>query len=155
MLTAKGYQAKNLLDSFSLWNRSTSKIRGKIAPGIPAWTFYLSVGTYGDKRNQVMVGQGNSQSPITPVGAWVPKEITEPVMESLFVGEDHAEAMAVYLESADEWLHAYDQKSGNGNGGSHSTPPATSYSGTSTEYLNQNMPSMDELPPMDDGNIPF
>jgi hypothetical protein len=109
LITAKGYQAKYVLDSFAAWDRATKSIRGKIAPGVPAWCFYLSVGTFGKERKQVMVGKG-AQSPITPITAFVPKEITAELMERLFVGQDSAEVMLTYLEGADEWLHAYDQK---------------------------------------------
>jgi hypothetical protein len=74
----------------------------------------------GDAR---MKAVGGAQSQITPIGAYVPKEITQELMEHLFVGEDIAETMMVYLEGAQDWLHAYDAKvpnSGqpaNGNGG--------------------------------------
>lgn len=117
MLSAKGYQAKNMLDAFGAWERTTKQIRGKVAPGVPAWCFYLSIGTFGNDRKQIMVGKGSSQSAITPISAYIPKELTGEIIEKLFVGQDVAEAMATYLEGAQEWLHAYDQKSGNnGNG---------------------------------------
>ena len=142
LLTAKGYQAKNLLDAFASWNRVTARIRSKVAPGVPAWCFLLSVGTFGDKRVQNMVGNGGSQSPITPIGAYIPKDISEALMEKLFVGEDIAEAMVNYLDSAQEWIHAYDSKPGatNGNGGG----AANAYHAPEAVYAG---PSMDELPP--------
>lgn len=110
MITAKGYQAKNVLDSFGAWDRATKQIRGKVAPGVPAWCFYLSVGTFGAERKQALVGK-NAQSPITPITAFIPKEITGALMERLFVGQEYAEVMLNYLEGAEEWLHAYDPKS--------------------------------------------
>lgn len=142
MLTAKGFQAKNLLDSFAAWDRASKQVRGKIAPGVPAWCFYLALGTFGEKRNQVLVGKG-SQSPITPINAYIPKEITGQMMEKLFVGQDVANAMVTYLDGAEEWLHAYDnatpKESGGHNGG---TPPMPDF-------------PEDELPPMPDDGLPF
>jgi hypothetical protein len=122
MLSCKGYQAKNLLDSFSAWDRATKGVRSKIAPGIPAWCFYLAIGTFGNDRKQEMVGK-NSQSPITPIRAWVPKDMNEDLIEKVFVGQDVAESMAFYLEASQEWLHAYDRRTepaANGNGNGHS-----------------------------------
>lgn len=110
MITAKGFQAKNVLDSFGAWDRATKQVRGKVAPGVPAWCFYLSVGTFGE-RKQVLVGKG-AQSPITPITAYIPKEINGELLERLFVGQEVAETMLVYLEDAEEWLHAYEQKQG-------------------------------------------
>ena len=142
MLSAKGYQAKNMLDAFGAWDRATKQVRGKVAPGVPAWCFYLSIGTFGNDRKQIMVGKGNSQSAITPISAYIPKEITPEIIEKLFVGQDVAEAMVTYLESSQEWLHAYDQKSGNGSTKPVEAPPEPDFG------------DLDPIPPAPD-DVPF
>jgi hypothetical protein len=149
MLSCKGYQAKNLLDSFSAWDRQTKGIRSKIAPGIPAWCFYLAVGTFGNERKQEMVGK-NSQSPITPIRAFVPKDMTEELIEKVFVGQQTAESMAFYLEASDEWLHAYEKRTAehaaaNGNGSgqtdfAQSIPNATDFPLDPVEPMLEDIP---------------
>jgi hypothetical protein len=145
MLTAKGYQAKNLLDSFSGWNRATSKIRGQIAPGVPAWCFYLAVGTFGKDHKSLLVGKGQKQSTITPISAYIPKDISAELMEKLFVGSETAEIMVTYLEAAKEWLSAYSKTSPNDNGhasGAKSSTPSDPF-------------ESDDFMPLPDENIPF
>ena len=154
MMTAKGWQGKYLLDAFSTWNRNTARVRGKVAPGIPAWCFYLSVGTFGEFK-KAPVGSGDQQSIITPIGPYIPKEITPALMENLFVGEDVADAMATYLEELQEWLHAYENK-GNGNGhasnGNGNHAPAPTGTGTTRvpefppDPLYENSYQEDEIP---------
>jgi hypothetical protein len=106
VLSAKGFQVKNLLGSFGAWDKHTSTLRRKIAVGVPAWCFYLAVGTFGKDRHQVMVGSG-SQSPITPVGAYLPENLSEETLSKLFVGQQVAEAMVQYMDGAADWLSAW------------------------------------------------
>jgi hypothetical protein len=125
VLTAKGYQARNLLDAFSRWDRATAQVRWKIAPGVPAWCFYLSLGTFGKERQAMNVGKPGAQSPITPISAYVPERITDELMESLFVGSETATVMSDLQDQAAEWLGAwkgiatieqYDDEGFNGGG---------------------------------------
>lgn len=116
VLSAKGYQAANLTKAFKDWERHTAAMRKTVAPNVPAWCFYLAVGTFGEDRSAIQVGK-SSQSPITPIGAYLPETIDEATLESLFVGEEIAEEMATYLADAGEWLNAWSKKTGkNGNG---------------------------------------
>jgi hypothetical protein len=107
VLTAKGYQARNLLDAFNLWNKATAPIRWKAAPGVPAWCFYLSLGTYGKERHVMNVGKPGAQSPITPITAYIPESFDEELISSLFVGEELAEKMAELQDQAADWLGAW------------------------------------------------
>jgi hypothetical protein len=111
VLTAKGYQARNLLDAFTKWERATAQVRRKIAPGVPAWCFYLSLGTFGKERQVINVGKPGAQSPITPISAFIPELITEELIESLFVGNKTAEIMADLQDQAAEWLKAWKEPS--------------------------------------------
>jgi hypothetical protein len=107
VLSAKGWQVKNLLKAFESWNKATTTPRQKVAPGVPAWFFYLAIGTFGAEVNTVMVGKGSDTSPITPISAYIPEKITEEQVESLFVGQEVADDMAMLKRDAQEWLHAW------------------------------------------------
>jgi hypothetical protein len=111
VLTAKGYQARNLLDTFTKWERATAQARRKIAPGVPAWCFYISIGTFGKERQAINVGKPGTQSPITPITAFIPELISEELVESLFVGQDTAAKMADIQDQAAEWLKAWKEPS--------------------------------------------
>lgn len=127
VLTAKGYQARNLLKAFSDWNNLTLSARqklGKNGKTIPAWCFYLVIGTFGDERKQIMVGSAGTQSPITPIGAWLPKQVTPEGLEALFVGREMMTEMLDLKRAAKEWLGAFATPLGNATGNGHSPKPA-------------------------------
>lgn len=107
VLTAKGYQGRNLLDAFSKWDKATMQLRRKVAPGVPAWCFYLALGTFERERNSVIVGKPGAQSPITPISAYIPENLTEELIANLFVGNEIAATMADLQDQASEWLKAW------------------------------------------------
>ena len=107
VLTAKGYQARNLLDAFARWEKATSQLRWKLAPGIPAWCFYMTLGTFGKERQVLNVGKPGAQSPITPISAYLPASMSEEVLQNLFVGNDVVEMMANLQDQAGDWLNAW------------------------------------------------
>jgi hypothetical protein len=111
VLTAKGYQARNLLDAFTKWEKVTSPLRQKIAPGVPAWCFYMSIGTFGKERQPVNVGKPGTQSPITPITTFIPEHLNPELVESLFVGNQVASKMVALQEQATEWLNAWKESS--------------------------------------------
>lgn len=111
VLTAKGYQARNLLDVFSRWDKATAGLRYRLSPGVPAWCFYLALGTFGKDRAVINVGKSGVQSPITPISVYLPEEMTEDKLAPLFVGNDTVRRMVEYQEQAQEWLKAWRQPS--------------------------------------------
>lgn len=113
VLSAKGYQARHLLDSFSAWNKHSSSLRLKIAKNVPAWCFYLAIGTFAKERVAQMVGQAGTQSSITPIGPYLPQDMTPELLTKLFVGQEVAVRMADYLDQAQEWLNAWKGDTGN------------------------------------------
>lgn len=104
VLTAKSYTAKNLRESLKAWESFTAKVRREFAPGYPANLFYCFVGTFGE-RKQEMVGKG-SQSPITPVQLYKGKDgqATAEMLQSNFVGVEVANLMKALKEQAREWV---------------------------------------------------
>lgn len=115
VLTAKGYQARGLMDAFKAWEKATAQVRYKVAPGVPAWCFYMSIGTYGKERIAMNVGKPGAQSPITPLISYIPGQLTEEFFSGLFVGQDVAEHMGELLEQSQDWLNAW--KKGGEEGG--------------------------------------
>ncbi len=128
VLSAKGMQAKRLHYSFTDWSRKIASTRKKIAPDVPDFCFYLAIGTFGKERKSEMVGQQGAQSAITPIGAYLPETISEQLLESLFVGQDVADQMALIRNDAAEWLTAWgtptQKNGGQKHGGGHMAGPA-------------------------------
>lgn len=119
VLTASGWQTKELQNALKSWDNKLKPALKLFAPGVPSWFFYMSLGTFGDQRQEKMVGPVGSQSPIVPIQAYVPATIDEATLTRLFVGEDIAAVLAGLSDEAQEWLHAWDKKEGdqrNGNG---------------------------------------
>jgi hypothetical protein len=106
VLTAKGYQAQNMLDALVRWEKVTASLRRKVAPQVPAWCFYLSLGTYGKERQVLNVGKPGAQSPITPIGTYI-EGLSEQKLQNLFVGEETARLMVEIQDQASDWLKAW------------------------------------------------
>lgn len=112
VLTAKGYQARNLLDALARWDKDTAKIRWSKAPGIPAWLFWMGLGTFGNERQVINVGKPGAQSPITPIQlAEIKPEALERDLESLFVGNKVAQEMSDLADAAEPWRQAWKEES--------------------------------------------
>lgn len=140
VLSAKGFQGKNLENAFSDWKRHTAAHRKQIAPGVPAWCFYLAIGTFGNELKTKLVGRKNAQSPITPLSAYLPKGLTAETLEGLFVGETLAEEMAEYLEQSEEWLKAW---------------KTIGVDPTTPDYTNPDDEYSTPMPNFEDEDIPF
>lgn len=107
VLTAKGYQARNLIDAFVRWEKYTAPIRRKVAPGVPAWCFYLALGTFEKERHSLNVGKPGAQSPITPLSVFIPDRLSDEMVSNLFVGNEVAAIMADLQDQGAEWLRAW------------------------------------------------
>jgi hypothetical protein len=111
VMTAKGYQALNIMEAFTRWEKATAPLRRKVAPGIPAWCFYLALGTFDKERHTLNVGKPGAQSPITPVSVYIPDHLSEDILANLFVGNEIAAVMADLQDQAQEWLTAWNEDS--------------------------------------------
>jgi hypothetical protein len=110
VLTAKGYQAKNLLGAINTWDKATGQLRRSVAPGVSAWCFYMAVGTFEKERVGTNVGKPGAQSPITPLYVHVPQGLNEARLEKLYVGNEVAAVMADLRDQAEDWLQAWSAK---------------------------------------------
>lgn len=106
ILTAKGYQATNLTNAIAAWPRHTAQLRNELAPNIPAWMFWMMVGTFGERHSE-MVGKGTKSS-ITPIGPYLP-EMTEAILKATYGGDEIARKVLEYRKQAVDWLAAWDK----------------------------------------------
>jgi len=111
VLTAKGYQAKNILDAFGAWIHMTKDVRRVIAPEVPAYFFSACLGTFGEEPNFQRVGKGAQTSLITPIELYQPPTMDEAVVRRLFVGEAVYTIMSDCKEQAKDWLVAWKEQS--------------------------------------------
>lgn len=107
VLSAKGYQASNILNAINDWSAKTAKARRDFADKLPANLFWMHIGTFGNEPNYKQVGQGNAKSPITPVMCHLPETIDEKLIDARFVGEQVAQEMDALREQATAWLDAW------------------------------------------------
>lgn len=103
VLTAKGYQASNITNAFSKWERESAEARRDHAKGLDAKLFYNLVGTFGAQPVFANVGKVQ-QSKITPIVAQIPEEITADMLRGRYVGKDNAVRMAEMKEQAKDWV---------------------------------------------------
>lgn len=108
VLTAKGFQANNLIGAIDAWTKHTSSIRSQAAPGVPAWLFWLAIGTFGNQRVVDMVG-GAQKSPITPIHAYLPEPMTEEILTKTYGGEALARMIVDLRGKAQDWTLAWSQ----------------------------------------------
>lgn len=116
VLSAKGYQAKYFGNAIAQWNKATQKLRSVISPNAPPNIFWCAVGTFGKERRTQEVGKAGRTSFITPLTLYVPDNLDEKYLESLYVGKETAAAMRDYKAQADQWLHAWEKELDNSGG---------------------------------------
>ena len=105
VLTVSGYNAGFLLDAVKNWARFLDPVRKKYALNVPAWGFWMSVGSFGPEPIFKSVGKG-TQKPINPIGLHFPtKEPTLEMLKKVFVGKDTLAEMAALMEECEEWLN--------------------------------------------------
>ncbi len=108
VLTAKGFQAKNLQEALKAWKRNSMAARKKLGDkGESPWAFCMTIGTFGAERKSKMVGPQGKQSPITPVELAPVEKITAEYLESRYVGDAVLETMNEMAGMANEWMNAW------------------------------------------------
>jgi hypothetical protein len=127
VVTAQGYQAKFLTAAIKQWDKDTMKLRAEYAPGWPSNAFWCIIGTFGDKRESIMVGPTNSQSPITPLSLYSDPKLDGDRLVKLWVGQEVATSAIKLREQAEEWLGAWK------NGLEHTVEVGASMSDTSND----------------------
>jgi hypothetical protein len=107
ILTANGYQTNNVQGAFSNWNKAIKPLVQKLIPDQkPASVsnlFWMAIGTFGQDRIQKPAGEKF----ITPVSCYIPENLDEKILESLYVGEEIAEYMADLSEKSREWFQVF------------------------------------------------
>lgn len=105
LLSAKGYQAKRLVDAFDEWSSATAAFRREVRPTgeLPASLFWAVIGTFGPEFKQETVGKGANTSPITPIGCHMLPDVNQASMGALFGGEELAKALVDHGRDAKQW----------------------------------------------------
>lgn len=112
VLSAKGYQAKNLLDAIESWKRHLAPHLAeleKTGVRIASNLFWMPVGTFGKKYDPEMVGTGRAQSPITPIKPYMAEIKGEEQLYELFGGEALAEAIVETYKICEVWRMAWQE----------------------------------------------
>lgn len=106
VITTKSTQAGKFNKVIQDWDKHTDDIRGLLAKGLPAWVFWMHIGTFGSERVEEMVGSGNDRSPVAVIQLEKP-DMTQETLIRLFAGQELMEQMRGYKELAREWLDAW------------------------------------------------
>lgn len=108
MLSVKGWQVTYLLDALREFETATlparTALREKFGKVPPYNAFVLNVGTFGKEIHIEQKGKGKAVSPVTPIMAGIPAEITVEDVERWYVGDETAFSMGEYYVMAEEWL---------------------------------------------------
>lgn len=128
VLSAKSMSANFVKQSLADFDRATASARYQFAGGNPSSAFWAVIGTFSDKPNTIMVGK-KQKSAITPCSCFLPSQITEDTLKTIFVNSDIkvTKLMVELKQQCKDWLHAWDGQTGNrdqesesGNGGHQS-----------------------------------
>lgn len=106
VLSAKSFQAGNLLDAVKAWPKVIAPILNQAGSKAPASAFWMCAGTAGEFA-QKMVGKNGAQSPITPIILVQPSKVDLDLLKKLFVGKETVAKMTDYIAQAAEWLDAW------------------------------------------------
>ncbi len=116
VLTAKGYQAGNLMDSLRDFFNAIGPARRAAGAdnGIAQCAFWHSIGTFGDEPEYDQVGS-SAKSVITPLRPhpfyFGGEDVTEERLRTIFVGRENYENFTNIAEGAEEWLKAWNKGS--------------------------------------------
>lgn len=123
VLSAKGYQAKYLLEAIKAWEKAIAPFKKELnATQFPVSCFVISLGTTGDKPEFVSVGKTGAQSTITPIQPVIPNDLDAGKLAKRFVGRDVIRINAERLAQAQDWLKAWHVASENGERNEYEEP---------------------------------
>lgn len=122
VLSASGYQVNFLKDAVSAWYKAIKPhLKALNAERLPMSAFAITLGTQGDKIKTQMVGRGDAQSPITPIEAVIPADLSAEKVGNRFISAAYVRMNSERLAQAQEWLAAW------------KTPPAKRANGEQRE----------------------
>ena len=107
VLTAKGFQAKNVADGIKDWSAAIAPHRAALnAQALPLSAFAITIGTAGPEPVFKAVGQA-AQSKITPIGAVLPAALSAEAVAQRFITAPNMRLNNEKLAAAREWLAAW------------------------------------------------
>jgi hypothetical protein len=110
VLTAKGFQAQNVLKALGEWERAIAPLKKTLnATQFPLSCFAISLGTAGEQPVYESVGK-TAQTKITPIKAIIPSDLDAEKLAKRFIGKNNLAINAERLAMAAEWLAAWKAK---------------------------------------------
>lgn len=107
VLTAKGFNAKHLLEAFSAWDKAIRPFAAELnAKQLPPAAWWKTIGTTGDKPEFVTVGT-DTVNEITPPRAILPDKLDVDGVKRRFIGAQLIRRAAEMLAEAEAWLNAW------------------------------------------------
>lgn len=107
VMSAKSTSAMALESEIRRWEQVTRMIRRQEFDNIPAWSFYLTIGTFGQDRLQVEVGK-TKKNFITPPRLY-DQQLTASSLGKRLVDVETWKKMGELRDLAEEWLQAWKQ----------------------------------------------
>jgi hypothetical protein len=105
VISGSSYSGGAIEDAIKSYPGITAKARAEAAPDVPSWQWYIPIGTFGNKRIQVVVGKGAKQSPIVPAQIFVPDGgWTAEKVAHYFVPNEQVQQIMDTKKAAEEWL---------------------------------------------------
>lgn len=107
LITASGYQVNHVQKSIGGWQKAIKPFVKQLVPDATASVlnlFWMYMGTFGDRKQELV---GTEKKVITPITSYIPEDLDQAKVNSMYVGEEVAEFMADISEQADEWLKVF------------------------------------------------
>jgi len=107
VITAKGYQAQNLIEALGRWKTALGPhLKALNATRFPLSAFWLHIGTTGPKPEFVTVGKKTTHA-ITPIRPLIPEGLGLEAVAALFVGRENLMLHGELLSQSAEWRGAW------------------------------------------------
>ena len=105
VLSGSSYSGAMVEEAVKSFPSLTAEARATAAPSVPAWQFYIPIGTWGKARVTKSVGTVK-KSMIVPAQIYIPeKGWTPEKIEKYFVPDEVVEQMLETRAAAEEWLN--------------------------------------------------
>ena len=112
VISVKGFgQTRALKEALGAWRKVIDPLRGGMnAKKLPAYTWWLTIGTHGDQPTFETVGKGSQTNDITPLKAIILNDKpTAEWMGARFIGTENFVLATSLLKESQDWLKAWKQ----------------------------------------------
>jgi hypothetical protein len=107
VLSAKGLVARHLENSFRSFEKDTSTIRKQYVNNLPAWYFWILIGTFDKNTREQIKAKEGFDTFIVPPKVFLPPEPKESFLEKYYIGLENSTRRDQCKLAAKEWLEAW------------------------------------------------